>query len=94
MTVGLGVNDEVRRQRAFTGDFTFDIFRGSVYQYAHGSGKVKYVCRNMIVGASTSATDWLVWKYSDAALPQSEGPRAAPNGIAAEATLDLIPWSF
>jgi hypothetical protein len=48
----------------------------------------------MSVGADMSDDSWIVWKYSDANLPQAEGPIPAPDGIATEGTLNNLTWSF
>ena len=64
------------------------------YVYAHASGRVKYICRNFAIDAPLAEGSWYVWKFDDAALPRWEGPRIASDGIAAEATVDLLAWGF
>lgn len=58
--------------------------------YAHSSGRVKYLCKNTDIDAGETDTDWLCWKYSDAALPSIEGPRS--GAVNTEGTVDNLGW--
>jgi len=58
--------------------------------YAHSSGRIKYLCKNTDVDAETTDTDWLCWKFTDAALPNSEGPRS--GAVNTEGTVDALSW--
>lgn len=94
MTTGVGVTDDIRRHRALAGEKSISFFRGSQYIYAYDSNRVKYICRNMVVGAGLSDSGWLIWKYSDEDLPRSEGPLAANLGISSVSLVDDLSWSF
>jgi len=59
--------------------------------YAHASGRVKYLCKNTDIDAGETDTDWLCWKYSDAALPSIEGPRS--GAVNTEGTVDALSWN-
>ncbi len=58
--------------------------------YTHASGRVKYVCRNTDIDAAETDTDWFCWKYSDAAVPEIEGPRQ--GAVNTEATVNALSW--
>ena len=56
------------------------------------SGRPKYICKNIGIDTAKTATDWYVWKYSDADIPQSEGPRR--GAINTELGIDAYSWGF
>jgi hypothetical protein len=56
--------------------------------YGHASGRPKYVCRNTDIDANETDTDWFCWKYSDADLPEIEGPRQ--GAVNTEGTVDAL----
>jgi len=60
--------------------------------YTHASGRVKYVCKNTDIDAAEADTDWLCWKFTDAAIPEKEGPRL--GAVDAEATVDGLAWNI
>ena len=60
--------------------------------YAHSSGRVKYLCKNTDIDAGETNTDWLCWKYSDAALPSIEGPRS--GAVNTEAVVNALGWKI
>jgi len=64
------------------------------YYYAYASGRVKYICKNVSIYAALADNTWYTWKYDDAELPRSEGPRIATAGIAAVADVDGLAWGF
>ena len=60
--------------------------------YTHASGRVKYVCRNTDIDANETDTDWFCWKFTDAALPDKEGPRS--GAVNTEAAIDALSWNI
>ena len=60
--------------------------------YSHSSGNVKYVCKNTNIDAAESDTDWYCWKFTDADIPDKEGPRQ--SAVDAEATIDAESWNI
>ena len=60
--------------------------------YAYSSGRIKYLCKNTDIDAGTTDTDWLCWKFTDAALPDSEGPRL--GAVNTEGTVDALSWNI
>ena len=60
--------------------------------YAHSGGRIKYLCKNTDIDAGETDTDWLCWKYTDAALPNSEGPRS--GAVNTEGTVDALSWKI
>jgi hypothetical protein len=56
--------------------------------YTHASGRVKYVCRNTDIDANETDTDWFCWLYSDADVPDWEGPRQ--GAVNTEGTVDAL----
>lgn len=78
---------------AFEGDLTATmgdvekLLSGSYWQrsqpYLYGSGRTKYLCKNTGIDAALATTTWRIWKFSDAAVPQTEGPRVGRADSAA-----------
>lgn len=62
------------------------------YFYAYSNGRVKYHCRNIDIDANLTDSDWYIWKYDNAKLPRSEGPRT--GAINTEAVINALSWNF
>jgi len=62
--------------------------------FLYASDRIKYICKNTDVEAIVADTDWLVWKFTDADIPEKEGPRIATSGIAAVADIDGLSWNI
>jgi len=60
--------------------------------YAHASGRIKYVCKNTDIDAAETDTDWYCWKFTDAAAPDSEGPRQ--GAVNTEVAVDGLSWNI
>ena len=58
--------------------------------YTHASGRIKYKCLNTDIDAGETDTDWFCWKYSDASIPEIEGPRQ--GAVNTEGTVDGLGW--
>jgi hypothetical protein len=58
--------------------------------YLYGGGRLKYNCKNTDIAANETDTDWLVWKYSDAAIPVIEGPRV--GAVNTVEVVDAFSW--
>ena len=58
--------------------------------YIHASGRLKYYCKNTDIDANETDTDWWIWKYSDDAIPGSEGPRL--GAVNTEAAINALSW--
>ena len=59
--------------------------------YTHASERIKYVCKNTDIDASETDTDWFCWKYSDADIPEIEGPRQ--GAVNTEGAVDALSWA-
>lgn len=51
--------------------------------YLYGSGRVKYLCKNTDKDAEFTTTTWRIWKFTDAAISEREGPRVGRADSAA-----------
>ena len=60
--------------------------------YTHASSRPKYVCKNTDIDANETDTDWFCWKYTDAAIPEVEGPRQ--GAVNTEGTVDGLSWNI
>ena len=60
--------------------------------YVHASRRPKYICKNTNIDANETDTDWLCWKYSDADIPEIEGPRQ--GAVNTEGTVDALSWNI
>lgn len=60
--------------------------------YAYGSTRIKYVCKNTDIDANETDTDWFCWKYTDAAAPETEGPRQ--GAVNTEAAVNGLSWNI
>ena len=58
--------------------------------YIHASGRLKYYCKNTDIDANETDTDWWIWKYSDDAIPGTEGPRL--GAVNTEAAINALSW--
>jgi hypothetical protein len=60
--------------------------------YLYASTRPKYICKNTDIDANVTDLDWYIWKYTDANIPQVEGPR---NGsVATEIIIDTLDWNI
>ena len=62
--------------------------------YIYASGRVKYLCKNTDIDAAEADTDWLCWKYTDADIPEIEGPRTSAAGVALVGDVDGLAWNI
>jgi len=60
--------------------------------YLHTSTKPKYICKNTDIDANETDTDWYIWKYTDADIPQIEGPRTGACNT--EGVVDALGWNI
>lgn len=60
--------------------------------YAWSSGRPKYICKNTDIDALETDTDWEIWKYTDAELPEIEGPRT--GAVNTEAAINALSWNI
>ena len=97
--------DPARAQRvapyvwdSITGAFVKAELKGQywnrLFPYTHASGRPLYICKNTDINAVVADTDWVCWKYTDAGIPQVEGPRVATGGIASQAAVDALAWNI
>lgn len=64
----------------------------ATFPYLHASGRPQYICKNLDIDANLTDTDWYIWKYTDAAIPRSEGPRF--GAINTVGVINALPWNF
>ena len=69
-----------------------DQYYARMKTYAHSSGRIKYLCKNTDIDAGETDTDWFCWKFTDAALPDKEGPRS--GAVNTEAAIDALSWNI
>jgi len=60
--------------------------------YSYANGNIKYVCNNEDIDANETDTDWLCWKFTDADIPDKEGPRA--GAVNTEAAVNTLSWNI
>ena len=60
--------------------------------YSYASGNIKYLCKNTDIDANETDTDWLIWKFTDADIPEKEGPRT--GAVNTEAGIDGLGWNI
>ncbi len=63
---------------------------GRSFFYSYASGRAKYQCLHLDPSAATTDKEWYVIKYSDAVLPESEGPRR--GAVNTEAVINAFDW--
>ena len=88
----------------FTGDLTVtmgdveallaDNYYKRMKPYTHTSGRVKYLCKNTDIDAAESDIDWFAWLYTDADVPEIEGPRICTGGVATEGAINALSWNI
>lgn len=60
--------------------------------YAWASARPKYIARNTDIDALEIDADWSIWKYTDADLPEIEGPRT--GAVNTEAAINALAWNI
>lgn len=65
-----------------------------ILTYNYASGRIKYLCKHFKLSASTNDPEWLAFKLDDSDVLRFEGPRIATGGVANEAAIDGLSWSF
>ncbi len=66
--------------------------RGRTKPYTYASGRVKYIGRNTDIDAGETDTDWDIWKYEDAGIPEIEWPRT--GAVNTEAAINALSWNI
>lgn len=56
------------------------------------SGRPKYIGKNTDIDAAETDTDWSIWKYTDADIPEIEGPRF--GAVDTEGGIDGLSWNI
>ncbi len=69
-----------------------DHFFHRMKPYEWPSTRPKYICKNKDSEALETSADWLIWKYTDADLPEIEGPRI--GAVNTEAAINALPWNI
>lgn len=65
-----------------------------ILTYNYASGRIKYLCKHLKLSASTNDSEWFAYKLDDSDVLRLEGPRLANGGVASEAAIDGLNWSF
>jgi len=63
-----------------------------VKPYLYVSDNIKYICKNTDIDANDTDTDWVIWKYSDAEVPEKEGPRT--GAVTNAGVIDALSWNI
>jgi len=69
-----------------------DSYWQRMYPYLYASDRPKYICKNTDIDANLTDTDWRIWKYTDADIPQIEGPRT--GAINTEVVVNALGWNI